>query len=602
MKKLISIFSLFIALINIAFGQAEKNYPFSPQNIYEHIKYLASDKLEGRFPGTDGINLARDYILNEFEKYGLTPYGDQGYLQEFEMVTGVSLGSDNLLKLTVKNKEINLQINKDFTPLSYSVSGEASGEIVFVGYGISAPDLNYNDYVDINNNPIDVEGKIVLLMRYSPEYGLPSDRFSKYEDTRFKTIIAREKKAKAVIIFNGEISDEDDYLHKFGNEMLPNTSGIPVIQIKREVLKNILSSNGFTFDKIEAEYRNKKGSINIHNLLANLKVDIKVEKVKTANIIGFLQGNDENLKNEIIVVGAHYDHLGYGTANSLYTGKEKLIHYGADDNASGTAGVLELAHYFSHNQDQLKRSMLFICFSGEEEGLLGSNYFVNSSLFKKLNIVAMINMDMIGRLRENKLIINGVGTSSIWDSLVKTTNNIYDFNLTTTPEGFGPSDHASFYGKGVPVLMFFTDLHEDYHKPTDTYDKINTEGESKILKFIADLTSKLNHYALKPDYIAATKPEKQTDEKTKVSVYVGTIPDFASNTEGYKISGVSPGSPAEKAGLMAGDIIIKFGGKEIKNLYDYTAALSQFKPNNEVEVVILRNNETITLKLTLGKK
>ncbi|MGB9697535.1 MAG: M20/M25/M40 family metallo-hydrolase [Ignavibacteria bacterium] len=602
MKKAASIVFLFIALVNVTFAQTDKNYSITPQNIYEHVKYLASDKLEGRFPGSEGIQLAKDYISNEFEKYGLTPYGEQGFFQEFEMVTGVSLGTDNFLKLTTKKKEFNLKINKDFTPLSYSVSGEVTGEVVFIGYGISAPELNYDDYIDANNNPIDVEGKIVLLMRYSPEYGLPVDRFSKFEDTRFKTIIAREKKAKAVIVFNGEISDEEDYLHKFGYEMFPNTSGIPIVQIKREVLKNILLSNGITIDKIEADYRNNKGTVNIHNFSSHLKVDIKVENVKTANVIGFIQGNDENLKDEVIVIGAHYDHLGYGTSNSLYTGKEKLIHYGADDNASGTAGVLELAHYFSLNREQLKRSVLFICFSGEEEGLLGSNYFVNSSIFKKLNIVAMINMDMIGRLRDNKLIINGVGTSSVWDSLIKITNSIHNFNLTTTPEGFGPSDHASFYGKGVPVLMFFTDLHEDYHKPTDTYDKINSEGESKILKFIADLTINLNHYPHKPNYIAATKSEKQTDEKTKVSVYVGTIPDFASNTEGYKISGVSPGSPAEKAGLMAGDIIIKFGDKEIKNLYDYTAALAQFKPGNEVEVVVLRNSETVTLKLTLGKK
>lgn len=602
MKKVISIVFLFTVLVNIALTQTYKNYSITSQSVYDHIKYLASDKLEGRFPGTEGIRLAKDYISNEFEKYGLTPYGEEGFIQEFEMVTGVSLGAENFLKLTVRGKEFNLKINKDFTPLSYSISGEVNGNVVFIGYGISAPELNYDDYVDANNNPIDVEGKIVLLMRYSPEYGLPSDRFSKFEDTRFKTIIAREKKAKAVIVFNGEISDEEDYLHKFGYEMFPNTSGIPVLQIKREVLKDILLSNGISIDKIEANYRNNKGSINIHNLSAYLKIDIKVENVKTANVIGFIPGNDETLKSEVIVVGAHYDHLGYGTSNSLYTGKEKLIHYGADDNASGTAGVLELAHFFALNRDQLKRSMLFICFSGEEEGLLGSNYFVNSPLFKKLNIVAMINMDMIGRLRNNKLIINGVGTSSIWDSLIKATNNIYEFNLTTTPEGFGPSDHASFYGKGIPVLMFFTDLHEDYHRPTDTFDKINTEGESKILKFIADLITSLNHYSQKPDYITVTKPEKQTDEKTKVSVYVGTIPDFASNTEGYKISGVSPGSPAEKAGLIAGDIIIKFGDKEIKNLYDYTAALAQFKPGNEVEVVVLRNNETLTLKLTLGKK
>jgi Zn-dependent M28 family amino/carboxypeptidase len=327
---------------------------------------------------------------------------------------------------------------------------------------------------------------------------------------------------------------------------------------------------------------------------------------KTANIIGFLEGNDPVLKNEVILIGAHYDHLGYGSFGSRYTGNEKLIHYGADDNASGTAGVLELAEKMSSIQGKLKRSYLFICFGAEEEGLIGSAYFTKSSLFNKYNIISMINLDMVGRLNNKKtLIISGIGSSNIWDSLVTAINKNYDFTLSLNSESIGGSDHTSFFLKDKPVLYFFTGIHEDYHKPSDTYDKINPEGEVKILEMVFDVLMSLDTREIKPEFVKLDKSKKEEikgDKKATSKVYTGTIPDFTEEVEGYKISGVTPGSPADNAGLKAGDIIIKFGDREIKNISDYMNALSEHIPDEEVDFIVLRNGVKINLKIKLGVK
>jgi C-terminal processing protease CtpA/Prc len=243
-----------------------------------------------------------------------------------------------------------------------------------------------------------------------------------------------------------------------------------------------------------------------------------------------------------------------------------------------------------------------MCFSGEEEGLIGSAYFVNSPIFSKLNIVSMINMDMIGRMENDKLVINGTGTSSDWVKNLDGINKNYNFTMSYIPDGFGPSDQSSFYAKNVPVLFFFTGLHKDYHRPSDTYDKINTTGEEKVARYVYDLVYEIANADKKPEFTKVAESNEKKQETGPVKVYVGTIPDFSSNEEGYKISGVKEGSPAEKGGIMAGDLMIKFGTKEVKNIYDYTAALGDYKPGDEVEIIVKRNNETITCKVILGKK
>ncbi|MFI5211892.1 MAG: M20/M25/M40 family metallo-hydrolase, partial [Ignavibacteria bacterium] len=298
---------------------------------------------------------------------------------------------------------------------------------------------------------------------------------------------------------------------------------------------------------------------------------------------------------------AHMDHLGDGMKyGSLSDGHAPEIHNGADDNASGVAGVLELAEYYASKKNDLKRSVIFMFFSGEEAGLLGSSYFVKSDLFKKYNIVSMINLDMVGRLADNKLTIGGTGTSGVWEPLLDSLNKTYNFTAAFNKDGYGPSDHASFYSKDIPVLFFFTGLHKDYHRPSDDWDLINSEGEVKVLDMTANVIDYLNSLSEKPGFVKV-QVEKKEETNRGFRVTLGVIPDYSSSKEGLEITGVKAGGVAEKAGLQGGDIITKLGQYEIKNIYDYTDALSKFKPGEETEVVYLRGTEEKKITVTFAK-
>lgn len=600
-KIFVFICLLFSVSVNFIFAQTDiekvRNNEITKEEVYEHIKYLASDKLEGRFPGTTGGTLAMDYISKEFKTYGLTPYGDSSYIQKVEMTTDLQLGKNNEL-IFLKGKEtVTLKVEKDWIPLGFTSNGKMSGELVFLGYGISAPDLNYDDYKDI-----DVNGKIVVIMTSSPTSTANNNTFYQYESLFKKLSKARDNKAAGIIVISGY--ETEDILPKLTYSLAKQSSGIPIIKVKRNNIENMFSELNMDFEKIQKDINSKQKPNSFSLGKWSVKANINVEQVKagTGNVIGYLEGNDSTLKNYVIVIGAHYDHLGWGGENSLYESKDKKIHPGADDNASGVTGVLEIAQKLSANKELLKRSILFICFTGEEEGLIGSTYFTNSSIFNKLLIVTMINMDMIGRMENDKLVINGTGTSSLWVNELDELNKKYNFSMSYIPDGYGSSDHSSFYSKNIPVLFFFTGIHPDYHKPSDTYDKINTAGEEKVIKYVYDLAIDISTVNRLIDFTRVVNNNEKKQETGQFKVYVGTIPDFSSNEEGYKISGVKEGSPADKGGIIAGDLMIKFGGKEIKNIYDYTAALGEHKPGDEIEITVKRNNEVLTLKVILGKK
>lgn len=600
---------LFISGIGYSQNEIDKvrSNEITKEEIYEHINYLASEKLEGRYPGTQGDILAREYISREFEKYGLIPKGDSAFIQRFDMNNGVKKGKANTLKFYDDGKQVSIS-ESDFTPLGLSSNGKVKGDLVFAGYGINAPMLDYSDFKDANGNMIDVEGKVIVIMRYSPTTMNPNnDKFAKFEELRTKIASFKDLKPAGVIIITPPInstSSNADILMDVGFDMVSQNSGIPIINTKRGIIESFLKQRGYDLSKIQEGINSgiKPNSFEIKEVFVEYEVDLEKNTAKTGNVVGFLEGSDPALKNEVIVIGAHFDHLGYGGQNSMYRGKDKLPHVGADDNASGTTGVLEIAQKLSSEKDKLKRSVLFICFTAEEEGLIGSSYFAKSDEFKNYNIVAMLNMDMVGRLKDDKLILNGTGTSTYWTPMIEELNKKYNFNTSMNPEGFGPSDHSSFYAKDIPVLMFFTDLHTDYHKPTDTPDKINTEGQQKVLNMVYDMAYDLSTRDVKPEFTKVAVKEENKGERKSVRVYVGTVPDFSYSDAGYKISGVQSGSPAEKAGILAGDIMIKFGDKEINNLYDYTAALGEYKPGQDVNVVVKRGTEEITVVVKLGTK
>ncbi|MEP0860454.1 MAG: M28 family peptidase [Ignavibacterium sp.] len=587
MKKLVLII---YALLQVAsFSQVVDSPEITREEIYQHIKYLASDELEGRFTGTEQCRIAAEYIVKEFEKAGLQPAFNRSYIQEFPFISDIKLG-DTFCEL-INEEKISLKVNNDFTPLPFSDNLTVEGKLIFAGFGISSKENNYDDYENI-----DVKDKIVIVFRNHPDINTPHSPFEQFAGLRYKATVARDKGAAGIIFVNTSEKKDDDQLFKLVYDGAAKVKGISVIQIKRNILQKLLSKFKIDSEELEKQItENKKPNSFDLNTTAKIKTEvIEVESISW-NVGGLLKGNDEKLSDEYLAIGAHFDHLGWGKQNSLYQG-EPAIHNGADDNASGTTGVLELAEKFASEKNNLKRSIFFFAFSGEELGLLGSNYLVNHFPVPTEKVVSMINMDMIGRLKDSSLIVYGTGTSSNWKNILNDKNS-FGFKLTFNDEGFGPSDHSSFYGKKIPVLFFFTGTHSDYHKPSDDYDKINSDGQEKILKYIHSAATEIINSENKPDYLAVER--KDSGRMTASRVWVGTIPDFAGDVDGYKLGGVTEGSPAALAGLKAGDIITKFGDKKISNIYDFTYAIGNYKPGDKVKVLIKRADQELEVELEL---
>ena len=339
-------------------------------------------------------------------------------------------------------------------------------------------------------------------------------------------------------------------------------------------------------------------------------VNLVKKQTDANNVIGILEGRDDTLKSEAIVIGAHYDHLGRGGQGSLAANSAE-VHHGADDNASGTAALIELARTIVAEKANM-RTIVFIAFSGEEEGLLGSKHYVNNPVFPIERTVAMLNLDMVGRLNNNKLNVGGIGTASELKQLVEQINTgdgarmrvmkvPPKFELALNEDGFGPSDHSSFYGKKVPVLFFFTGTHVDYHKPSDTAEKINYEGLAKVKSLVLEIAQEIDRTPTKPTYIVA-KSGGMGGGRTGFNVSLGTIPSYADATDGMVLDGVRDNSPASKAGLLAGDKVVKLAGKDIRNVMDYTYTLGEMKAGEEYEVEVIRGGQRMTLKIVPVKR
>lgn len=549
-----------------------------PDRIQKDVKYLASDALEGRRTGTKGATEAARYIAKEFSRLKLKPLST-GYLQKFPYVAGVTLGKTNTLSFGTEK----LEPGTDWLPLGFSSSAKVNGGLVFVGYGITASELNHDDYATAN-----ATGKIAVALQGTPDGANPHGRFVRVEAVRWKAVAAKNAGAKALIVIAGEANFKDDRLTKLAYDNMAGDAGLPVIVVSREAADRLFKLSGLSLSQLETSptSRTLTGEI-------NLTTDIVRNEAPAYNVIGMLEGSDPLLKNEVIIIGAHYDHLGRGGEGSgSLAATSGEIHHGADDNASGTAGVLELARLFTAQKP--KRSIVFMAFGGEEEGLLGSNYYVNHPLVPLANTVAMINMDMIGRMKDRRLVVGGVGTAKEWRDLMAADTE-KAFQLTLNEDGFGPSDHSSFYAKQIPVLFFWTGTHNDYHKPSDTFDKINYDDQVLILKMVARIVNQLDAADKRLTY--TTAKSDAVPRTGGFRVYLGTIPNYADSDDGLLLDGVREDSPAAKAGLKAGDKIVKIGTREIKNVYDYTAALGEMKAGEEYMVEVVRGTEKLTLKL-----
>lgn len=593
----------------------------SKDAITRHVAYLASEKLQGRRAGTPAETEAAKYIANEFRKYGLKPQAKSGFLQPFDFVSGVKLGSGNKLEITSRSPfgrlgdpvlmETLRKVGDDFMPLAFSSSHVASGQVVFAGYGINAPELQYDNYAGI-----DVKGKVVMILRGSPDGNNPHGRFAGFTapgtEIQKKTIKAREKGASGVIFISEEANFSNDRLTKLHHDLNFLDAGIPAIVVSRQVAESLLPEARFASLQDAIKRANESATpIALQPIAVRFQTDVVKINGKGANVVGVIEGSDPKLKNEYLIIGAHYDHLGFGGSGSLAANPEGQIHHGADDNASGTSALLELARVMVADKAKLKRSVIFMAFGAEELGLLGSAAYTKNPLVPLASTVAMLNMDMVGRLRNSSLHVGGVGTSPVWKPLLDRLNveALNDgngtgsrFQLGLSQDGFGPSDHQSFYVKDVPVLFFFTGTHEDYHKPSDTADKVNAEGTRQIAEFVRDIALSV---AVEPERLAFTRVTTEAPNQGRrggFRVYVGTVPSYTDSNDGLKLDGVRPGSPAEKAGLKAGDVVIKIAQFNIKNVYDYTAALGELKAGEEIEVIARRDGQEIKVKLTPEKR
>jgi hypothetical protein len=589
-------------LVLAALGFSALSGQTEPQRYLDDIKALTTPQMEGRGDGTKGLTLAARLIEQRYKALGLEPAGTNGYLQPFTVITGAQIKGKNHFAVHDKSAKTELNLDQDYVPFSFSASGSAAGQMVFAGYGASADEFGYDDYAGL-----DVKDKIVVLLRSEPPgFAAKSGNtgLTQHSQLVTKAINARNHGAKAVVFVNGKLQPgEEDLLTRFGSVSGPMNSGILLVQAKNAAADKWCQAAGKSLGEVQEQINGatKPASFAFPaDLRVSLDVGVENTRATVNNVLAYLPGQTD----EYVILGAHYDHLGRGNFDSLAPSQIGQIHPGADDNASGTAGVLELARRLAPMKGKLHRGILFMNFAGEELGLLGSAHWVQEPTRPLEKAVAMLNMDMIGRIKDDKVYIGGVGTGSTFKSVLEEAQKKDPFNIEVSPGGYSSSDHTSFVPKKIPVLFFFSGLHSDYHKPSDTWEKINAASAVRLLDLVDNVTEQLDAAIERPQFVtvAEEKPVGGVSAGGGYGPYFGSIPDFGQIENGVKFSDVKPGSPAAKAGLRGGDILVQFGDKPIKNLYDFTDALRRSKIGDVVEVKVLRDGQPLTATVTLEQR
>ncbi len=572
----------------------DKSVPVTAQDLHNHVSYLASDELAGRKPGSTGGRLAADYIRQQLNSYGLDLIGKDGY-QYFTVVTDINIGTENSLELN----GFSGTVSEDFTPLSFSENTNLSAPVVFVGYGFHFDDdsVSRNDYRDL-----DMTNKWVLIMRGDPEPDNPDSPYLPFSTLRSKVVTARDHNAAGVIFASGVKFDSRDDLIDLYYEGGQKSVGIPVVHIKRPLADQLLAPAGTSVEQLENRLIDGElmAPIELATEFTATTEVVKTEQ-QTQNVLAVLPGSDPVLRDEYLVVGAHYDHLGFGGPGSGSRRPDTTaIHNGADDNASGTAALLELARSLSQSSTKLKRSVLFIAFGAEEMGLLGSKYFTANPLVDLDNVAAMFNLDMLGGYvpDSSALSIGGTGTAIGLSDLVTEQADRAGIPVKLSPEGYGPSDHAAFYSKDIPVLFFFTGAHKRYHTPDDDANLLNYTGEQQIVRFIRGLAV---DFANRGDDLVFQEagPKTRTNVRSRFKVTLGIMPDHAADVTGLRIDVTIPGRPADLAGLKNGDVIISMDGRPVGDIYDYMHRLSEFRVGQRISVEVLRDEEELILIVDL---
>ncbi len=580
----------FILLIGFAFisnaVRAQYSSEISVSDLQKQVGFLASDSLKGRKPGTPGEVMAATYIRDCFSKAGLKLLYDNGF-QKFEIVADVQPGTNN----SIAFDDYKAKQGVDFTPLSFSSSATLTAPVVFAGYGfdLDLDSLKWNDFKNI-----DVKGKWAIILRGDPEPDKPNSAFLAYGQERSKVLTAKDKGAAGVMLVSPSDLEKSDVIMHMQYDKSPSDAGIPVFSITRAMADKLLASMNYTIAALESEMKENKKPVSLYlDPEVTATSDLVKTRVIAHNVVGLLEGSDPVLKNEYVVIGGHFDHLGMGGEGSGSRAPGEIaVHNGADDNASGTAGVIELAQKLSANQKLLKRSFIFVAFTGEEMGLLGSKEFVNKPPVDLKKVNAMINMDMIGRLNpESKTIsVGGTGTSVQSDSILRKLEVGRPFKVSYSTDGYGPSDHASFYSSNIPVFYFSTGAHDEYHTPADDSDMLDYAGEVAVLDMVYDLSGIVSSGERLVFREAGAKQATRGGRNLKVTL--GIVPDMvSSDNNGLRVDGVRKGGPAEVAGIVKGDRIVTIEGQPVTNIYDYMARLGKLKAGQVATVEIIREGK-----------
>lgn len=589
------------------------------------VDSLTSESMDGRLTGTPGEHAAAALIEGEFQRIGLRPVpGWDSLRHEFSFTAGVRPGSDSAMSLT--SIEANphtpladrlaraaapesLAPEEDFMPLSISDEGTTSGLVAFAGYGLVVPDGPgaplYDSYADL-----DVRGRIVVILRYVPEAVAPDLRqvYNRYAGLRYKALQARERGAAGLLVVTGPNSPGSGDLVPLSLDFGGVSSGLLAASITTETADRLLGGSGKALAALQTELDGgqKVSGFALEDAFVEMTIDLEKETRTGTNIIGYLPADPgaatPHGDEEFVILGAHFDHLGRGQSGASLArkGEEQGIHYGADDNASGVAALIEIAERMASQSSLRRRGVVFAAWSGEELGLLGSTRFTEQSPIAASRFAAYLNMDMVGRVRDNQLAVQGIGSSSAWPALIERHNVSAGFSLALSEDPYLPTDSTSFYLKEVPVLSFFSGAHEDYHRPTDTAEKLNFPDLERVGSFVGGLLDTLARSEERPAYARVERATRPSGgDRDTLRAYLGTIPDYTTeNIEGVLLSGVRAGAPADKAGLRGGDIIVRFARQRITNIYDYTYALDAVKIGEPVEIVVRRGADEVAVSVT----
>jgi len=597
-------------------GAADEELPHvDGKAIMAHIKWLADDDREGRAAGSPGCLAAGDYIADHLKKLGLKPMGDSGtYFQNFPLPRGFDIRPETSLTAERGKKKVTLKYDKDLKPLSLSGPGDVTAEAVFAGYGIAAPEVGYDDYAGV-----DVKGKVVIVLRHAPGFKNRKSPFSnpafmkRYASFRAKVSTAVGAGAAALVMVNDpkrtRKPKDDVPMHAVGG----SPSAIPVFHVSYKAGRRLGKVCGFSFQKeqIRIDKRHEPQSRLLEGVTVRVNAALEAKTLKVRNVCALLEAPGPALTGqpgeagrtkaagpeiarETLVIGAHFDHVGLGAFGSR-AGKKGpgSVHNGADDNASGSASALELAKFFKARQGELKRDVLFCWFTAEEMGLLGSKHYVGSPKVPLAQCVAMVNLDMVGRLGRGRLQVGGTGTSPIFPKLIDAKNRKHRIKTKLNPGGRAPSDNSSFYEKGMPVLFFFTGLHKDYHRPADDWNRIDRKGIQKVARLAADVCLDLATRDRRPPFTRSDASGLSAGPHLGLS--------FEQRKDGVYVIFVEPKSPARRAQFKVDDKIEEFEGQPVSSISAFNQIHSDCQEGQKVTIVIRRGPRLMKKKVTLGK-